>query len=741
MKVTHLDIKGMHCVGCSSAVEKALNQMDNVESAVVNLTLEKATVAGEVDPTTLIDAVKNAGYDAEVLEEEATIKSGEKKTEELETQYAVAKKQMTIAWWLTIPVMIWMIPEMVFGVMWPSALIFHAGMVVLSGVVLFGVGRDTLKSAWKSARHRTPNMDVLIALGSLSAWGTGLVKLLAFTGVVPHMASFAGIAGMIVAFHLTGRYIESKARGKASAAIRKLMTLGAKNAIVLTSDGTEKQISIQELRVGDIMVVRASEKIPTDGEIVRGNASVNESLATGESMPVEKSTGDHVLGATINLDSTLQIKATKIGKETFLAQVIKLVESAQTTKVPIQVFADRMTARFVPVVLVLALLTFFVWIFFPNTFVGVATIFGKWLPWVNVSLSPWALAFYAAIAVLVIACPCALGLATPTALMVGSGKGAENGILIRDGAAIQRMNDVTTVVLDKTGTLTKGEPEVAEILRLGDITEAEILRLAASLEKESTHPLAKAIVEKANVSKTESVKANDIRVKAGKGVSGTVDGKSIKIGTADFTGMDEQEFNEKTPVYMSVDGKPVAIFLLTDAIKHGVSDVIHSLKSKGLKILLVTGDREKTAKSMADMLGIDDYRFQVLPGEKAEIVKELQTSGEVVAMVGDGINDAPALAQADVGIALSTGTDIAMESGEIILTGSDLQGVVKSFNLSRAVFKKIKQNLFWAFFYNIIAIPMAVMGLLHPVIAEAAMALSSINVVGNSNRLKKISLR
>lgn len=741
MKVTHLNIKGMHCAGCSSAVEKALNNLDNVESAVVNLTLEKATVTGEINPTKLVDAVKNVGYDAEILEEESAITSGEKKTEELETKFIVAKKQMTIAWWLTIPVMIWMIPEMLFGIMWPSALIFHVGMVILSGVVLFGVGSDTLQSAWKSARHRTPNMDVLIALGSLSAWGTGLVKLLAFTGIVSHMTSFAGIAGMIVAFHLTGRYIESKARGKASAAIRKLMTLGAKNALVLTSDGTERQISIQELRVGDVMVVRAGEKIPTDGEIVRGNASVNESLATGESMPVEKSAGDHVLGATINLDSTLQIKATKIGKETFLAQVIKLVESAQTTKVPIQVFADRMTARFVPVVLVLALLTFFVWIFFPNVMIGAANIFGKWLPWVSVSLSPWALAFYAAIAVLVIACPCALGLATPTALMVGSGKGAENGILIRDGAAIQRMTDVTTVVLDKTGTLTQGEPEVSEVILLGDTSEDETMRLAASLESESTHPLAKAIVEKANLDKNGLVTIENVQVESGIGVSGTVDGKSIKIGTANFTGMDEQDFNEKTPVYMSVDGKPVAIFLLTDAIKHGISDVIHSLKSKGLKILLVTGDREKTAKSLADILGIDDYRFQVLPGEKAAIVKELQASGEVVVMVGDGINDAPALAQADVGIALSTGTDIAMESGEIVLTGSDLQGVVKAFNLSRAVFKKIKQNLFWAFFYNIIAIPMAVMGLLHPVIAEAAMALSSINVVGNSNRLKKISLR
>lgn len=457
-------------------------------------------------------------------------------------------------------------------------------------------------------------------------------------------------------------------------------------------------------------------------------------------MPVEKSIGDQVIGATINLDGTLEVRTTKVGKEVFLAQIIQLVESAQTTKVPIQVFADRITSIFVPIVLVLSLVTFLTWVVFHEPLIRLVSHIVDWFSWVDLSMPPLALAFYAAIAVLVIACPCALGLATPTALMVGSGKGAENGILIRDGAAIQRMNEVTTVLLDKTGTLTLGEPDVSEILLKGNISEKDVLKYAASVEKESTHPLAEAIVNCAKSNSIEALKADPVKTEPGKGTYGTVDGKIIQLGTADFTGATPEEFGEKTPVYMSIDGKASAVFLLTDKIKPEALEIISKLKQNKQKVVLVTGDRDKTAKALAEKLHIDQYHSQVLPGEKSSIVKKLQESGEVVAMIGDGINDAPALAQADVGIALSSGTDIAMESGEIVLTGKDLFGVIRAFDLSSAVFKKIKQNLFWAFIYNLVAIPLAVFGLLHPVIAEAAMALSSVNVVGNSNRLKKITL-
>ncbi len=738
-KTIELKIGGMHCAGCSSSVENALLRIENVESAVVSLTLEKATVIGEnISSEHLINAINDSGFKAKEISTESVVATEE--LTEQEIQFKSARKKVIAGWLFTIPIMIWMIPEMGFHIMWPSPFIFHLGMVVLSGLVMFTAGLDTLRSAVKSAIHRSPNMDVLIALGSLAAWMTGIVKLLAFSGLVPSMPSFAGIAGMIVAFHLSGRYIESKARGQSSAAIRKLMTIGAKKAIVLDSTGNEYEIDVQDLKPGEVFIVRAGEKIPTDGKIINGRASVDESIVTGEPMPVQKEIGDSVVGATINLDGTLEIQTTKIGKETFLAQVIKLVESAQTTKVPIQVFADRITAIFVPIVLILALTTFVTWLVFYDQMVIIAGIFVNWFPWANLSMSPVAIAFYAGIAVLVIACPCALGLATPTALMVGSGKGAENGILIRDGAAIQRMNEVTTVVLDKTGTLTKGEPKVSNILIEKNISEEEILKLAASLEIESTHPLAKAIVKKANKKKIELIKAEDIHVAPGKGNVGVVDGKAIKIGTADFVGAESQEFEERTPVYMSIDNHPAAIFLLTDEIKTEAKKIVSELKRKGKRVLLVTGDRERTAKALSDILQIEEYRAEVLPGEKASIVKELQNSGDVVAMVGDGINDAPALAQADVGIALSTGTDIAMETGEIVLTGIDLYGIIKAFNLSKAVFKKIKQNLFWAFIYNLIAIPMAVLALLHPIIAELAMVFSSINVVGNSNRLRGIKL-
>jgi Cu+-exporting ATPase len=595
-------------------------------------------------------------------------------------------------------------------------------------------------------------MDVLIAMGSLAALSTGFVKLLHAFGIGADFHSFAMIGGMIMAFHLTGRYIETKAKGSASQAIRKLLTLGAKEASVIR-DGEEVKIPISQLKIGDVMLVRPGEKIPTDGEVIEGESSVDESIATGESMPVEKTEGDEVIGATLNTNGVLKVKATKIGKDTFLNQVIKMVEEAQGSRIPIQDFADRVTNVFVPVVLLLALSTLTAWLVFPDFFRGLVVWASDFIPWVNPDLGSTALAFYAMIAVLVIACPCALGLATPTALMVGSGLGAENGILIRKGEAIQRMKDVDTIVLDKTGTITKGKPEVTDVIAFGDISEDELLKLAASVENNSEHPLARAVVNAASEKNIQLKKSIGFESVTGKGVKAIVGDGAVGVGTASL--MEElgaeiteervqqkQQLEEeaKTVVYVSQAGNLLGILGIADEVKSDSLEAITEFRKLGLKTIMLTGDNAKTGRAIADKVGIDEVIAEVLPDQKSEEIRKLQQSGKVVAMVGDGINDAPALTLADVGIAIGTGTDVAIESGDIVLVKGDLPGVLRAINLSKATFTKIKQNLFWAFFYNLIMIPLAVVGMLHPLLAEAAMAFSSINVVLNSKRLGKAEL-
>ncbi len=456
MKETiELKISGMHCAGCVGSVEGALRKVDGVEEAIVNLTLEKATISGSVDSENLLSAVEKTGYGAELLKSEAFLDLQVKIDEKVETAFS----QMTAAWGFTIPTMIWMGIHMISGKTWPSMEGMEFGIFILSAIVCFVPGRVTIISAWKSAIYLSPNMDVLIALGSLAALSTGIIN----SYIEIH--SFAGIAGMIMSFHLTGRYIETKARGRSSEAIQKLISLGAKQATVLNMENNEVHIDVRSLVVGQIMIVRAGEVVPTDGIIKEGCATIDVSIVTGESVPVTKNIGDNVIGGTICSDSTIKVEVTKIGAETFLAKVIQMVEHAQTTKVPIQVFADRVVAIFVPVILVLAISTFFVWNFFPNQMKQLAQIFSDIFPWINLGLSPMGMAIYAAIAVLVIACPCALGLATPTALMVGTGLGAENGILIRDGAAIQKLNEVNLILFDKTGTLTSGKPNVKRCIK------------------------------------------------------------------------------------------------------------------------------------------------------------------------------------------------------------------------------------------------------------------------------------
>jgi len=724
-----LKIKGMHCAGCVGTIERALNQVEGVEKAVVNLTLEKARVAGEVRVDQLIQAIENTGYGAEHIEQ-LEISPEDRPDENLNR----SKHQMVFAWVATTIIMLWMIPNWISGIMWPSETLYIYGMIGLSVIVLVFPGRETLKSAWRSAIHFSPNMDVLIALGSLACLVTGGLKA---TGMNIH--SFAGIAGMIMAFHLTGRYIEAKARGRSSQAIKRLMSFGAKNAIILKeSKGIE--VAVSSIEVGDIMMVKPGEKIPTDGLIIKGESAVDESIATGESLPVHKSQGDNVIGATINLDGSIEVEATKIGKDTFISQMAKLVEEAQTTKIPIQAFADRVTAIFVPIVLGLAAVTFTAWRMSPEFMQSGMAVFVNIFPWVNLDASPATMAIFSAVAVLVIACPCALGLATPTALMVGSGKGAENGILIRNGAAIQRMNEVTTVVFDKTGTLTEGKPKVIQVKQLSTIGENDLIRMAASIEKHSTHPLGAAIVQLANEKQIGLDEVSDVQASAGKGMTGKIGSAVIKVGSAGFVGFNGEINETGSHVFIAVDNTVYGVFILADEMKDNAGETIQSLKLQNIKTVILTGDKKEAAHLLADQIGIDEIYAEVLPEDKTHIIKSLQDKGEIVCMLGDGINDAPAIAQADVGVAMGTGTDIAMETGDIILVKGDLLKLNQTFSLAKKTFQKIRQNLFWASIYNLIAIPLAIFGVLHPVLAEAAMALSSINVVGNSNRLRRGTL-
>ena len=724
-----LKIKGMHCAGCVGTIERALNQVEGVEKAVVNLTLEKARVAGEVRVDQLIQAIENTGYGAEHIEQ-LEISPEDRPDENLNR----SKHQMVFAWVATTIIMLWMIPNWISGIMWPSETLYIYGMIGLSVIVLVFPGRETLKSAWRSAIHFSPNMDVLIALGSLACLVTGGLKA---TGMNIH--SFAGIAGMIMAFHLTGRYIEAKARGRSSQAIKRLMSFGAKNAIIL-KEGKGIEVAVSSIEVGDIMMVKPGEKIPTDGLIIKGESAVDESIATGESLPVHKSQGDNVIGATINLDGSIEVEATKIGKDTFISQMAKLVEEAQTTKIPIQAFADRVTAVFVPIVLGLATVTFTAWRMSPEFMQSGMAVFVNIFPWVNLDASPATMAIFSAVAVLVIACPCALGLATPTALMVGSGKGAENGILIRNGAAIQRMNEVTTVVFDKTGTLTEGKPKVIQVKQLSAIGENDLIRMAASIEKHSTHPLGAAIVQLANEKQIGLDEVSDVQASAGKGMTGKIGSAVIKVGSAGFVGFNGEINETGSHVFIAVDNNVYGVFILADEMKDNAGETIQSLKLQNIKTVILTGDKKEAAHILADQIGIDEIYAEVLPEDKTHIIKSLQDKGEIVCMLGDGINDAPAIAQADVGVAMGTGTDIAMETGDIILVKGDLLKLNQTFSLAKKTFQKIRQNLFWASIYNLIAIPLAIFGVLHPVLAEAAMALSSINVVGNSNRLRRGTL-
>ena len=760
-------VDGMHCASCALNVERALSSLEGVRSAVVNLASEKATA--EIDPgivtfAQVAEAVGKAGYKVpgglSAVSAEGHPSGDAAADEELGKVRAVRLRMWT-AWGLAAPIVILMVLDMFFGIMWPG----HTGHRLLSILfalpVLLWSGGPTLRSAGVAVRHGRANMDVLIAMGTVVSFLTGPL------GFFIPIANYAGISAMIMAFHLTGRAVETAAKGRASQAIRKLLSLGAKTARVLV-DGGETEVPVNTLKTGDVMAVRPGEKIPTDGVVVEGEGWVDESMATGESMPVHRGPSDELIGATVNLEGFLKVRVTKVGKDTFLSQVVKLVQECQGSKVPIQAFADRITAFFVPVILALAALTFLLWLLIPGVMLPIAQMASAFLPWVDPSHGGITLALFAAVAVLVIACPCALGLATPTALMVGSGIGAENGVLIRNGEAIQALKDVDVIVLDKTGTITKGRPEVTDILPRGGAPrhspgeasrgggapdrapsgEDELLALAASVESGSEHPLGQAVVRLARERGLTLTQVRDFKAVRGRGVRGVVGSRKVFIGSPAFMGengidvagvgenLSRLEGEAKTVMVVGADGEAAGTLALADTLKEDSVSAIGELREMGIEVVMITGDNRATAEAVARKVRVSRVIAEVLPEGKVSEIRRLQAEGRKVAMVGDGINDAPALSQANVGIAIGTGTDIAIEASDVTLVRGDLGGVVTAVKLSIATFRKIRQNLFWAFFYNLVAIPAAVFGLLHPVIAEAAMATSSVNVVTNANLLR-----
>ena len=717
LKRTTMFIEGMTCAACSARVEKALQKVDGVVNANVNLSTNKATVdyaSGSVEESFLVKTVEKAGYGAEVEKDDNKDKIKDIREREIKS----LKTSFIIALIFTLPLF--------------AAMFFHmAGQMniltngyvqlALATPVQFFVGYRFYKGAYNSLRGGGANMDVLVALGTSAAYFYSVYNL--FVNV--HEYYFEASA-VIITLILLGKLFEAKAKGKTSDAIKKLMGLQPKIARVIR-DGEEIDLPIEDLEIGDIILVRPGERVPVDGIITDGSSSLDESMITGESIPVDKKEGDFVVGATINKYGAFKFKATKIGKDTVLSQIVKMVEDAQGSKAPVQRLADKIAGIFVPTVLVIALVTFIVFLNIRDFNTGLIN----------------------AVAILVIACPCALGLATPTAIMVGTGKGAENGILIKSGEHLEKAHKMNLIVFDKTGTITKGQPEVTDIISTSDLSEDEVLRIAASVEKTSEHPLGVSIVNRAETSLIRLSEATSFAAIPGKGLKAIFEDEDVLIGNRKLLNEAEIIFKEfedqilkleeagKTAMLIAKKDKLIGIIAVADQIKESSAGAIKELKSMGVEIYMITGDNERTAKAIADKAGIENVLADVLPEDKAHQIEELKKSGKNVGMVGDGINDAPALAAADVGFAIGTGTDVAMEAADITLMRGDLEGVVFAIRLSHATMRIIKQNLFWAFFYNSVGIPFAALGFLNPMIAGAAMAFSSVSVVSNSLRLRK----
>ena len=727
------DVVGMTCSACANRIEKRLNKIDGVDQANVNFALETVTVSynqSETDPDEMKTIIKKMGYE---------LKEKENQAEKIDHKAAEIKKmqrKFILSAVLTLPLLWTMVAhfEILSFLYLPDILMNPWIQLILATPVQFLIGAQFYKGAYTALRNKSANLDVLVSLGTSAAYFYSLFLAIEWqmSGQSHEAELYFEAAAVIITLILLGKLFEVRAKGKTSAAIQKLLGLQAKTAHVLR-DGNEVEIAIEEVVVGDTVIVKPGEKIPVDGEIISGESAIDESMITGESIPVDKKVGDTVIGATINKNGSLQMKATKVGKDSALSQIVKVVEEAQGSKAEIQRLADRISGVFVPIVVGIAVLTFIVWI----------TV---------VEPGDFRAAIIPTISILVIACPCALGLATPTSIMAGSGRAAELGLLFKGGEHLENTRSIQTVVLDKTGTVTKGEPSLTDLEVFGDFSENEVLQLVASAENQSEHPLAQAIVAGAKAEGVKLVEVQSFEALPGYGIQAQIEGKEIIVGTRKLMRsrkidlvtsesiMEKLEVEGKTAMLLAIDQQLAGVIAVADTVKETSKEAIKRMKDLGLEVVMLTGDNQQTAEAIGKQVGISHVIAEVLPEEKSKQIQQLQQSGKKVAMVGDGINDAPALAVADIGMAVGTGTDIAIEAADVTLMRGDLNSVADAFIMSHKTMRNIKQNLFFAFFYNTIGIPVAALGLLAPWVAGAAMAFSSVSVVLNALRLQRVKL-